>query len=194
MNTTTIKGANALDQFLAKWKEAAAKFYTDLKSELHEVVHTDYEINEENLRALRKKSISPRIASQQRLSEEKIQKILNSDLAEFEIRNIKAEIATAKFNQWMEYNTQSDYNFIRMFDTAEELSTALDAKVEEKRIMFLSRVEKKSGKILDMNGLTLGADGSINGKVIGEEKEVKVKTVFAGGHNIQCLHYRVTVR
>lgn len=189
MNTTTIKGANALDQFLAKWKVAAAEYYTGLRNELIEVKNGDHEINEDNLKAITNSM------GKRKYSDTKIEKMLSREIPSYEARNLKIEIGSQKYKEWAAGITANDINFVEMMGKVDNyLEGALENEAKDRKNMFLIRVEKKAGKILDMNGLTLGADGSINGKVIGEEKEVKVKTVFAGGHNIQCLHYRVTVR
>lgn len=193
MQVKEIKEVNTLDRFLNSWKEAARVYYTDLKEEMDQVQNTDYELTADNLRIIKKDAYSKRFQTQ-KYSEEKIQKLLNSELSSHVVRNLKIEISRYKFIEWAEGKTQSEVNFIRLIDTPEDLETALNGMVAEKKNMFLSRVENKAGKILDMSGLGFGIDGSINGKVIGQEKTVNVKTTFAGGHTVQCLHYRVLVK
>lgn len=70
----------------------------------------------------------------------------------------------------------------------------LDRKLEvEKKAKLLDlvyRLNNEVGKTLDATDLRIGAEGNLNGIVIGETGKVKVETVGAGGWNIQCFHYR----
>lgn len=74
-----------------------------------------------------------------------------------------------------------------------DLKEVSENESENLKIDFLFRVSKHVGKILDASHLTTGMDGTINGYVKGSEKTVKVKTILAGGWNIQKLHFRVLV-
>jgi len=74
-----------------------------------------------------------------------------------------------------------------------KIDEILKKEAEGKKIKLITTVEKKSGKIIDTN-LEIGIDGSLNGMINGETKTVKVTTVYAGGYNIQCLHYRILVK
>ena len=184
-----IQEGNALEQFLAQWKAAAAKYYTQLRKEVVEIKNSDYEINEENLKSLKNHS------GKRKLSDSKIEKLLSGEMLLHEERNFKISIRRQAYQDWAKGKTAFDLNFVDMMGTIDNyLEPALESMAKEKELHFMARVEKKAGEILDMSGLTLGFDGSINGTVIGKEKTVTVKTVFAGGHNVQCLHYRVMVK
>jgi hypothetical protein len=74
------------------------------------------------------------------------------------------------------------------------LNELLDKEMEKKKQDLIKRVEKKGGKIVDSFYLTIGSNGGLNGYIICENKNVRVETIFAGGYNIQCLHYRVLVK
>lgn len=65
---------------------------------------------------------------------------------------------------------------------------------ESKRKSLINRVEKKIGSIIDARSLKIGHNGDLNGIIIGELGSVKIETIFAGGHNIQKLHYRVLIK
>lgn len=70
----------------------------------------------------------------------------------------------------------------------------LDKQVAIKEKKLIQTIEKKAGKIIDAENLTTGKDGSINGKVVGDKATVEVETIYAGGYNIQRLHYRTLVK
>lgn len=70
----------------------------------------------------------------------------------------------------------------------------LEKDAESKKASLINLVEKKIGKIVDLKYMTVGSDGSLNGLIIGEDANASVQTIYAGGYNIQCLHYRVLVQ
>lgn len=78
------------------------------------------------------------------------------------------------------------------------LNEAIEIEAEKEKesllTLFISRVTEKVGKITAASDLHVGLNGEINGTVQGTEGTAKVKTVLAGGYNIQCLHYRVMVK
>jgi hypothetical protein len=76
----------------------------------------------------------------------------------------------------------------------ESLRQIIEKAGEKKRKAFIAKVEKKTGAITDVSGLTFGADGSLNGTVLGETGSATVRTIMAGGWNIQCFHFRVLVK
>ena len=64
--------------------------------------------------------------------------------------------------------------------------------IEIKKARLMNKIAGKVGEVTEMN-LYSGADGTPNGTVTGTKGTVRITTVLAGGHNIQCLHYRVLV-
>ena len=74
------------------------------------------------------------------------------------------------------------------------LNEILDKEVVRKKKALIARVKKTAGTIVDASGLRIGVNSEINGTVDGEIKTVHVQTIYAGGYNIQCLHYRVLVK
>ena len=74
------------------------------------------------------------------------------------------------------------------------LADILNKEKQRKKLNLIARIEKKAGKMVDTRGLTLGVDSNLNGLVIGDKETVSVHTIYAGGYNIQCLHFRVLVK
>ena len=60
--------------------------------------------------------------------------------------------------------------------------------------MLIARVNKAVGIILEAKALYVGVNGELNGYIKGEDGTCKIETIYAGGYNIQCLHYRVLVK
>lgn len=84
-----------------------------------------------------------------------------------------------------------EYKDDRRRAKAEEISEKNRVKLLK---MFASRVHEKCGPLLAANGLTLGINGELNGWVEGKKARATIKTIAAGGYNIQCYHYRVLVQ
>lgn len=60
---------------------------------------------------------------------------------------------------------------------------------------LIARVENKVGIVKDYSGLRVSfKDGILNGTVVGEKGVVTVRSIWAGGYNIQRLHIRVLVK
>lgn len=154
-------------EFIENWKENARKFYT---SKVEEFLNAD-----KNLRVM--------LSGSDEFSSREDTKIHE------ELGNLYKKY----FNEfgWMIYYAKhptGDMTF------AQEIEKIITNEAERKLVKFILTVEKKAGKILDADMLYIGSDLSINGYVRGEIKNVKVWTIFAGGYNIQCLHYRVLVK
>ena len=193
IDSKLVETVNPLDQFLDQWKEAARAYYTGLRNELDEIHNTDYEINRENLMIL-KRSYG-KLKGSRLYSDNQIDGILNTELSTYDQTQLKEAISRQKFNDWKEGVTNKDYNFVHFMGFIENyLEDSLKSMVIDKKMTFIKRIENKAGEIIDMSGLELAEDGSINGRVIGKNKIVDVTTVLAGGYNVQCLHYRVLVK
>lgn len=160
-----------IDQFLSEWKERATKFYTDLKVRYRQAI--DLKQFEEKAKA--------------------------EGCEGFRIHNRACQLqyeAQKKFfaglsgttTQLLKFHSYNDEVFF------ERLNKMLDREVESKRKTLIARIQKKAGNIVDAKGLYIGHNGEINGVVIGDKATVKVQTIYAGGYNIQCLHYRVLVK
>lgn len=80
----------------------------------------------------------------------------------------------------------------------DELDTAKLAKDLENdaNAMYddiIERTNKITGTITDASNLSIGANGELNGYIIGEKGTAKVNTIGAGGYNIQCFHFRTLI-
>ena len=58
---------------------------------------------------------------------------------------------------------------------------------------IIDRCNAKAGGIDEVGWTCIGPDGRINGIIPGPKSRFSVKSVFAGGYDIQCLHVRVLV-
>lgn len=70
------------------------------------------------------------------------------------------------------------------------LDKTLSDEVRSKRLGLYYRCVNAAGVLTDVSSLAVGENGS----VIGDQDKTNVETIYAGGYNIQCLHYRVLVK
>lgn len=102
----------------------------------------------------------------------------------------RRNLLNSKFSQQVQGYTEI-YNNQERYD---KISKDMAKEVEARRNDLYYRCSKVVGVITDAQGLTIGDNGSINGLVVGENGVAQVETIYAGGYNIQCLHYRVLVK
>lgn len=68
---------------------------------------------------------------------------------------------------------------------------------DEKRRKYDYIIDKTNaivGQITDAGNLTIGMNGELNGFIIGDKGKASVRTIDAGGYNIQCYHFRTLIR
>jgi glucan phosphorylase len=186
-----------IENFLAEWKKMAREYYVALRDERREMSKKKYDVSDENLK--RCKRYSYRDYREVRLySDEKVAEILNGvkdgTFNKWDIEKVENEICRQYMREWVEKHTKVELLVLDNCYNDELLDKMLDREVENKRSLLFDRIEKKAGKVVDAAGLYIGHDGNINGVVVGENKTVRVTTIYAGGYNIQCLHYRILVK
>lgn len=79
-------------------------------------------------------------------------------------------------------------------DRQERIEKLIQHDAEVKEQTLIARVNKAVGIILEAKALYVGVNGELNGYIKGENGTCKIETIYAGGYNIQCLHYRVLVK
>lgn len=86
---------------------------------------------------------------------------------------------TQQYDGWeldgnkLEYDLQQEYN--RKYD------------------FIITRTNEIVGQITDASNLSVGDKGDLNGYIIGTKGCCSVKTIGAGGYNIQCFHFRTLI-
>ena len=76
----------------------------------------------------------------------------------------------------------------------ERLLKIIENEAKNKEARLIARVNKEVGTIIGAKYLHVGVNGDLNGFIEGEKGTCKIETIYAGGYNIQCLHYRVLVK
>lgn len=169
---TSPRGLDAIDEFLQSWKEKAREFYTEVREEYDNIANNLENYLPEEYKKC--EAIPPSIRN------EAIKKQFEA-IRELEKKHGKDVLETVRW--------------IKKDDFSKELESILTAEVERKRSNLIQRIEQKGGgKIQEADGLKVAPNGELNGYVEGiNGRVICIKTVSAGGHNIQRLHYRTLI-
>ena len=93
-----------------------------------------------------------------------------------------------------------EYEWLKPYNGELTIEEAL-AKLEKdltnewncKYDFIIERTNQIVGTITDASNLYVGSKGDLNGYIIGTNGTAKVQTVGAGGHSIQCFHFRTLI-
>ena len=106
--------------------------------------------------------------------------------------NLKA--AHAHWNFLDRYIEKKNINGKREYSiNSELLQKDLDYEANCKYDFIIERVNEIVGQITDASHLSVGNKGDLNGIIIGAKGKASVKTIDAGGYNVQCYHFRTLV-
>ncbi len=109
--------------------------------------------------------------------------------------SLKAEFA-ARFGHILPYvervQNPDTLDFEWAFNS-EKLAKDLDEEANRKYDFIIERTSAIVEEITDASHLEIGEKGDLNGFIIGTKGTAKVRTIGAGGYNIQCFHFRTLV-
>ena len=138
---------------------------------------------------------------------ERARKYIPEAIEEYRKRKEEIDDTFDFYTQWEERRTKQrelaeEYpTYIREFaygyslkDRNERIEKLIQKEAESKEKMLIARVNKAVGIIVEALELKVGVNGELNGYIKGEKGTCKIESIYAGGYNIQCLHYRVLVK
>lgn len=183
-------------EFINQWKERAIQFYFEELDNYNEIFKERNEISRE-LRRLEKinSDLWEQVKSEEdydKLSKE-IEKN-NFELNEVEKQyKIANEIARKKAKE-IELSSFVKDALCYGKESKNRIIKLVEREAVAKEKMLIARVNNAVGIILEAKALYVGVNGELNGYIKGEDGTCKIETIYAGGYNIQCLHYRVLVK
>lgn len=128
---------------------------------------------------------------------EKAKKEFIKEMKDFEnLRDSRNQYSEEEYKKELEKFDKVTFYLMNMHPSwrIEELEKLLEEEKFKKLIDLTKRVNKICGKITNADDLLIGNRGDINGIIIGEKGKAEVRTIEAGGYNIQCFHFRVLIR
>lgn len=128
---------------------------------------------------------------------EKAKKEFIKEMEDFEnLRDSRNQYSEEEYKKELEKFDKVTFYLMNMHSSwrIEELEKLLEEEKFKKLIDLTKRVNKICGKITNADDLLIGNRGDINGIIIGEKGKAEVRTIEAGGYNIQCFHFRVLIR
>ena len=128
---------------------------------------------------------------------EKAKKEFIKEMEDFEnLRDNRSQYSEKDYKKELEKFDKVTFYLMDMHPSwrIEELEKLLEEEKLKKLIDLTKRVNKICGKITNADDLLIGNRGDINGIIIGEKGKAEVRTIEAGGYNIQCFHFRVLIR
>lgn len=93
-----------------------------------------------------------------------------------------------------------EYEWLAPYTNEETLEKAIERleadlvdEANRKYDFIIERTNKIVGTITDADNLRIGEKHDLNGYIIGTRGVARVKTIGAGGYNIQCFHFRTII-
>lgn len=88
-----------------------------------------------------------------------------------------------------------DENGVRQYKLdITKLQKDLDKDANAKYDFIVERTNAIVGQITDASRLSVDPKGELNGFIVGTDGTAEVRTIGAGGYNIQCFHWRTLIR
>lgn len=142
-------------------------------------------------------------AKAKKVKEEAEAKLLSAIPAEMEkwFDDVKRNsiIAMREARHLERYNKSRNKNYVLASMSNEEIERDVERKIENMKLNLLDRVSEKCGEIKGCRNVrvetgNINEGTAVNGTFYGTKGTATVKSVMAGGFNIQRLHVRVLVK
>lgn len=93
-----------------------------------------------------------------------------------------------------------EFDYVRNYISAKSASDAmkkladdLNSEAIRKYDFIIERTNAIVGQITDASNLSIGDAHELNGIIVGTKGTANVRTIGAGGYNIQCFHFRTLI-
>ncbi len=117
------------------------------------------------------------------------------------LESLRAELQGVKPTNWERRNALRQKYGELVFkanyygnSAPEHLRKEIELDAEAKYHNIVSKIQKVCGEVTEAKYLHIAGNGELNGYLIGTEGNAEVKTIGAGGYNIQRFHFRTLVK
>lgn len=169
------RNVQAITEFLEMWYERCVKFYTERHEKYLSALQAYHERNREYCEWSNSCGYRTR-----RENRDEYDQVVS------EYRKYRDA-----FHASWAYITQFEHGPLCWEET---MKKDLREEYNRKYDFIIQRTNEIVGEILDASGLSVGEKGDLNGIIIGTRGKASVTTFGAGGYNIQCFHFRTTIK
>lgn len=172
----------AITEFLDAWKARMTQYYMGGLNEYYN------EYNE-----VRRLYDSDKAAYETAYAEFKVRKYGKFEKVSYvdrwgKTRTEERKVADGYYEQFAPY-----YRERNIEEASAKLERDLRDEYNRKYDFIITRTNEIVGQITDASNLKVGAKGDLNGWIVGTKGCCSVKTIGAGGYNIQCFHFRTLI-
>lgn len=169
-----------IKEFITLWKERAIDYYTKkityYHNEYRKLNHYMCDFHNHRYEIMRERNLTDDEYKKEYDENERKYKDFKNEMVEEITKDFALNCFYYPLNNCLE----------RMVKKIEKDAVA-------KEVQLIARVNREVGCIIKPNALYVGVNGELNGYIEGENGVCKIETIYAGGYNIQCLHYRVLI-
>lgn len=177
------RDVEVIKQFLETWKAKVMKRYSEAFNDYYDM----------------RERISKAIADSNEEEYKKMREQLNNRLHGYYVEepyinrcgkqdHRRRKIANGEWEFICEYVISRKYD-----EALAKLTKDVNDEANRKYDFIIERVNNICGTMTDASDLRIGYNGELNGIIIGTKGKASVKTIGAGGYNIQQFHFRTLV-
>lgn len=169
-NKAASRNIPAITDFLNQWEIHAVEYFLSEKDK-YDAAYEEYRQKDHELV---QKAFDYSLSKEERRA------------ADLECRKLRKEFREAWTHVTQFNHGEKNWEQTMMSDIAKEKDRKYDDLIE--------RIVPITGTITDASNLYVGPKGDLNGWIDGEKGSAEVRTIGAGGWNIQCYHWRTLIR
>lgn len=172
----------AITEFLDAWKARMTRYYMDGLNEYYTESNEVYRLY-----------CTDREAYEAAYAEFKVRRYGKFEKVSYidrwgKTRTEERKVADGYYEQFAPYYMERNIE-----EASAKLERDIQNEYNRKYDFIITRTNEIVGQITDASCLLVGAKGDLNGYIIGTKGCCSIKTIGAGGYNIQCFHFRTLI-
>ena len=133
--------------------------------------------------------------------------LIRDKIKEIETQEPKYEVIKAFVEKWRETTTAwyldkkengfegDDKHILALLNESPEMiERIIEREALARLVKLIHQIKDKTGEVIECHLTTSPSLEGFDGKIKGEKRTVYINTIYAGGWNIQKLHFRVLIK